>query len=401
MNLADINLLDLSRFADGPPYEAFATLRREAPVFWHPEPQGSGFWAVTRHRDVMAVLRDPATFSNMRSNLLVDFPPGDPRGSPDAIVNMDPPKHGRYRGLVNKAFSPRVLQQFEPAVRALITEMIDAAVARGECDFVEELAGNLPLHVLIKLVGVPPEDRDKMLHWSLRILQVQDPDYAISPEEGMTLMQNILGYAHQLAEERRKAPREDLLSHLMQAEVDGAKLTPQEFGMFLIVLIGAGHETTRSLIANGMLTLMQHPEQRQRLRENPSLIPAAIDEMLRFTPPILHVRRTLARDTEFQGQKLAAGDKIVVWIASANRDEQVFSNPDTFDIDRKPTEHLSFGFGAHFCLGGVLARLEARVAFEEMLRRLPDMELAGPVVRMQSNFVNSFKKMPVRFVARR
>jgi cytochrome P450 len=401
MNLSDVDLLDLRHYADGLPYPTFEVLRREAPVFWHPEPGGAGFWAVVRHKDVMTVLRDPATFSSSRANRLEDFPPGDPRGSQDVLLNMDPPKHGRYRGLVNKGFSPRLLPQLEPRIRALITEMIDRVAPRGECEFIEDLAGNLPLNVLLTMLGVPSEDRDQVLHWSLRMLRLQDPEYATSPEEGIALMGTFLGYAQRLAAERRDNPREDMLSLLMQAEVEGAKLTPQEFGLLFGLLLAAGHETTRTLIANGMLTLMAHPEQRQRLREDPSLIPGAIEEMLRFAPPVIHFRRTVMRETVLHGQKLAPGDKVVVWFPAANRDEEVFPEPDTFDIGRKPNEHLSFGFGPHFCVGAMLARLEARIAFEELLRRLPDMELAGPVVRLQSNFLNAPKRMPVRFTPSR
>lgn len=396
-----IDLVSQQVYEAGPPHALYERLRREAPVFWHPEVSGRGFWSVMRYHDVQEVLRDSATFSSSRANQIEDYPPDDPRVSGDALINMDPPKHTQYRRVVNKGFTPRVISQLEPHIRALVTAMIDQVAPRGECELVEALAGNLPLHVLLELLGIPDEDLDKVLDWSLRMLRLQDPEYATSPQEGMELMQTVFGYTHQLAEQRRRAPREnDLLSLLMEATVEGHELSPSEFSLFFALLLAAGHETTRNLIANGMLALIEHPDQRERLLQDPSLIPSAVEEVLRFSPPVIYFRRTAMRDTGLGGQRIAQGDKVVVWFPSANRDEEIFPDPHTFDVGRKPNEHLSFGHGPHFCLGASLARLEARVAFEEILRRLPDMTLAGPPVRLRSNFLNGLKRMPVRFTPR-
>jgi cytochrome P450 len=278
--------------------------------------------------------------------------------------------------------------------------MIDAVAPRGECEFARELAGDLPLQIILEILGVPSEDQAQMLEWTTLFFGMNDPELASSPEAINAMLRDMNGYAHGLAVARRSEPRDDMLSLLMAAEVDGEKLSYEEFGGFFNLLLTAGHDTTKNLIVNGMLTLLEHPDQYRRLLAEPALIPIAVEEIIRFTPPVFYFRRTAVRDTEIRGQKIAAGDKVVMWYVSANRDEEVFVNPDRFDIGRIPNEHLSFGHGTHFCLGTALARLEARVVFEELLRRLPDMELAGPVVRLRSNWVNGVKSMPVRFTPR-
>ncbi len=402
MDLRDIDILNPDLYAAaGPPHAQFARLRREAPVYWHPEVDGPGLWAVTRYKDVVAVLRDPATFSSERAGVLIpNFPPGDARASPDVLINMDPPKHTRYRALVGKGFLPRIIQRAEAQIRALVVERIEAALARGGCDFANDIAGDVPLRVILEIIGIPAEHRAQMLEWTRRFLGSDDPEFALSPPEFGALMANMMGYAHRLAAERRGAPQDDMLSLLMAAEVDGEHLKYEEFGLFFTLLLTAGHETTRNLIVNGTLALLENPEQRERLVADPSLVPSAVEEMLRMSPSGIHFRRTATCDTELAGQKIAEGSKVVVWLVSANRDEEVFAHPDVFDVARTPNEHLSFGLGPHFCLGASLGRLEARIAFEELLRRVGTLELAGPVERLRSNWVNGIKRMPVRLTAR-
>jgi cholest-4-en-3-one 26-monooxygenase len=397
MNLADVDILNPDVYLAGAPHECFALLRREAPVFWHKEPGGRGFWAVTRHADVARVSRDSAIFRSGDGLFIEDFAPGDLRNSPDIMILMDPPKHGRFRTLVSKGFMPRIIQRMETHVRSLMTRLIDAVVARDHCDFARELAGNLPLQVILEMVGIPPNDQPQMLDWTRRFFGTQDPEYRSEGEDINELMMSIFSYAAKLAEERRHTPRDDMMSLLVTAEVNGERLTYEEIGGFFNLLLNAGFDTTSNLITNGMLSLIQNPEERRRLVEDPSLIPCAVEEMLRFTPPVYYFRRTATQDTELRGERIKKGDKVVLWYVSANRDEAVFPNPDSFEVGRAPNEHLSFGVGEHFCLGAALARLEARVAFEELLRRLPDMELAGPVVRLRSNWVSGIKAMPVRF----
>jgi cytochrome P450 len=397
VDLKSIDLSDPDIFLPGAPHESFDVLRREAPIFWNAEPAGTGFWAITRHADVVRVSRDAASFSSGRGVFIEDFPPGDMRTSPDIMINMDPPKHSRFRALVSKGFTPRVIQRLEGRVRGLMTQLIDAVSARGGCDFAREIAGNLPLQVILEMIGVPREDQAQMLDWTARFFGASDPEHAGTHEDINALIHAMHAYAHRLAEERRRSPEDDMLSLLMAAEVDGEKLSYAEFGSFFNLLLTAGHDTTKNLVTNGMLALIQHPGQRRRLVEAPSLIPSAVEEMLRFAPPVFYFRRSALRDTEVGGQKIARGEKVVLWYVSANRDEAVFKDPHAFDVGRSPNEHLAFGVGPHVCMGHALARLEARVAFEELLRRLPDMDLEGPVVRLRSNWVNGIKSMPVRF----
>ncbi|WP_437546396.1 cytochrome P450 [Sorangium sp. So ce367] len=391
-----VDILDPDLYLAGAPHDRFEILRREAPVHWHPEPAGRGFWAITRHADVARISRDPAAFCSGRGIFIEDFPPGDMRDNPDVMIIMDPPRHARFRALVSKGFTPRVIQRLEGHVRELVTRLIDDACERGGCDFASDIAGKLPLSVILQVIGVPREDQEQMLDWTTRFFGASDPAYGVTPEELNAVLHNMNAYAHQLAEQRRKEPKDDMLSLLMAAEVDGEKLSYTEFGGFFNLLLTAGHDTTKNLISNGMLALLEHPDQRRRLLDDPSLLPTAIEEMLRFTPPVYYFRRSAVRDIELHGQRIAAGDKVVLWYVSANRDEAVFSDPHKFDVGRTPNEHLSFGIGPHVCLGLVLARLEARVAFEELLRRLPDLELAGPAVRLRSNWVSGVKSMPVR-----
>jgi cytochrome P450 len=391
-----IDILDPDAYVAGVHHARFAALRREAPVSWHPEPAGRGFWALTRHADVVRVARDPATFCSGRGLFIEDLPPGDPRESPNVMIVMDPPKHSRYRALVSKGFVPRMIQRMEGHVRELMTQLIDGVAAEGRCDFVRDLAGDLPLQVILEIIGVPADERAQMLDWTLRFFAAKAPGQGAGVDVG-ALFASIYAYAARLAEERRRAPRDDMMSLLVEAEVDGARLSPDEIGNFFSLLLNAGHDTIKNLVTSGMLALLEHPEQRRRLLEDPSLIPTAVEEMLRFAPPVYYMRRTATSDVEIGGQKIAAGDKVVQWYVSANRDETVFASPDTFDVGRTPNDHVSFGSGEHFCLGSTLARLEARVAFEELLRRLPDLALAGPVTRLRSNWVNGILAMPVRF----
>ena len=397
MTLNDIDIANPDAYVGGVPHAQFALLRREAPVFRHRETNGPGFWALTRHEDIVRVARDPATFNQAPALFIEDLPAGNLRDSPDVMINMDPPRHTRFRALVSKGFTPRIIQRLEGRVREVVTELIDAFAARGSADFVREFANELPMRIILELVGVPREEQPAVLDFSMRFFGALDPEYEGGPQDLDALMRGIEAVAHRLAEERRREPKDDMLSQLVSAEVDGQKLSNTEIGGFFRLLLGAGHDTTKNLLSNGMLTLIEHPAARRLLQEDPARIPGGVEEMLRFTPSVLYFRRNAVRDTDLRGQKIAAGDKVVLWYVSGNRDEEVFRDPDTFDVRRTPNDHLSFGGGVHFCLGASLSRLEARVAFEEILRRLPDLELAGPVVRVRSNWILGVKSMPVRF----
>ena len=386
-------------FVRGIPHETFRRLRREAPVFWHPDSfNGGGFWAVTRHADVWRISLDQKTFSSERgSALLPPFPEEKLVPQREIMLNMDPPRHTKYRRLVNLGFSPKVLNLAEQQIRTRARSIVDAIARRGRCDFVTDVAAELPLQVIVEMLGVPHEDRHQFFEWSNTMVGADDPEYATSRELGELAMMQLFSYANELAVERRRCPREDLTSLLLQAEVDGERLTESQYDSFVMLLAVAGNETTRNLIAGGMLALVEHPEERARLLADRSLLPTAVEEMLRWVSPVMAFKRTPQRNVELHGHTLREGDRVIIWYAAANRDDDVFVDPDRFDVGRSPNEHLGFGIGAHFCLGAHLARLEIRIMFEELLARLPDIELDGPVERLRSGFLNGIKHMPVRF----
>ena len=383
------------------PHDTFRRLRNEAPVYWHPDSvHGDGFWAVTRHADVWKVSLDQKTFSSARgSALLPRFAEEELIAQRELMLNMDPPRHTKYRRLVNLGFSPKILNRTIQQVRERAKCIVDEVAQRGSCDFVTDVAAELPLQVIVEMLGVPHEDRHRFFEWSNTMVGADDPEYnaTATKEQGQAAMMQLFAYANELAEERRRYPREDLTSVLLQAEVDGERLTEAQFDSFVMLLSVAGNETTRNLISGGMLALIEHPEQRARLLADPSLLPTAVEEMLRWVSPVMVFRRTAQTDCAIGDQKIREGDRVTIWYSSANRDEEVFPDAHRFDVGRNPNDHLSFGIGPHFCLGAHLARLEIRTMFEELLRRLPDIELAGPVERLRSNFLNGIKHMPVRF----
>jgi cholest-4-en-3-one 26-monooxygenase len=401
VDIADVDLADKDIFVRGVPHDMLATLRSEAPICWQDEPDGSGFWAVTRYDDVVAINRDWEMYSSNRgSALLMDQDDEMLAQQRMMMLNMDPPMHTRYRLLVNKGFTPRMVGRLEEQVRVLAGEIVDTVAGKGECDFVTDIAAELPLQVIAEIMGVPQEDRHLVFDWSNRMVGSEDPEYQHTEDGAMEASTELYAYAHELAAKRRASPQDDIISVLLQSEVNGEKLSELEFDLFFLLLAVAGNETTRNLIAHGMLALIEHPDQRARLLADPSLLPSGIEEMLRWGTPVMHFRRTTQRDIEILGQPVAEGQKVVIWYISANRDETVFPDPFRFDVGRSPNEHISFGGGGpHFCLGANLARLEIRVIFDEVLRRLPDMELAGPVQRLRSNFINGIKHMPVAFSA--
>ena len=406
MELADVNLCHLDQYETGVPHHVFKLLRAEAPVFRHPEPNGGpGFWAVTKYHDLMTVSKNPGTFSSYRGGTnIFDVEAEQLDRTRMIMLNMDPPAHSKYRKLVSQGFVPRIVSRLEEHIRDMTRHIVDNIAARGECDFVTEVAAELPLQVIAEFLGVPLADRHKVFDWSNRLIGFDDPEFRSSAnavEEGTRVATEMYMYANQLALDRRDHPRDDLVSVLMRGEVDGERLSEMEFDSFFLLLAVAGNETTRNLISGGMLALIEHPEQRARLLADMSLLPTAVEEMLRWVSPVMHFRRTATRDTELRGQRIREGEKVVIFYPSVNRDEEIFPEADRFNVGRSPNEHLAFGIGEHFCLGSNLARLEIRLMFEELLTRLPDIELAGPVHRLRSNFIGGIKRMPVRFTPER
>ncbi|OBK24381.1 cytochrome [Mycobacterium asiaticum] len=396
-----VDILSPDVYLEGVPHEQFALLRREAPVYFHAEPGGRGFWAVTKHRDAHRVLRDADSFSSERGGTqIADLPREDMRVSPDHLANMDPPRHTRRRAIIGQAFTPQGLRRVQAWVHAhvstLIETLFDRLAAGENVDLITDFAAQLPVATILHMVGVPDQDGPVMNRWVHELLTPDDVEYQTSEAQRAQTTREFMEYAHALAVERRHAPRDDLLSRLMAAEIDGHKLSYSEFGMFFLLLLAAGTHSTRLLIGNGMLALMRHPQQRQKLLDNPALVPSAVEEFLRYDPPIQHFRRTATRDTHVGGQRIAAGDKVAVFFASTNRDEDIFCDPDTLDVTRTPNDHLSFSHGPHFCLGNALARMEARTAIGECVRRLPELAVAGPTPRIRSNWFNGVKQLPVK-----
>ena len=400
----EIDLYSPDVYVEGLPYEAYATLRREAPVYWHPEPDGGpGFWALTKYDDVVTVSQDSATFSSARGGTNIPTMPDEALGMVRTLMlNMDPPRHTLYRRLVAAGFTPAMIRKMEPHVREITTDIIDNIAKRGECDFVTEVAAELPLRVIAEMVGVPFEDRHKIFEWSNRLVGFDDPEMNTSQEQAGQAATELFMYGQRLATERRGQPRDDLVSVLLQSEVEGQLLSDADFDAFFLLLLVAGNETTRNLISGAMRTFMEQPDQRQRLLDDPAMMPVAVEEMLRWVSPVMYFRRTATRDTEIRGQKIREGDKVVMYYPSANRDEDIFERAEEFDVGRSPNAHVAFGGGGHhFCLGASLARLEIRLMFEELFRRLPDMELAGEPKRLRSNFINGIKHLQVRFTPER
>ncbi|HWL64686.1 MAG TPA: cytochrome P450 [Actinomycetota bacterium] len=395
----EVDLYNPDNFVASVPHDIFDWLRANDPVHFHEEPDGPGFWVLTRFDDVMHASREWSDFSSAHGTSIEDAQ----GGAELMMLNMDPPQHTKLRKLVSSGFTPRMIARTEPHIREIAAEIVDAVAKRGECDFVTEVAAELPLQVIAEFIGIPLEDRHKIFTWSNTMIGLDDPEYANSSIEKATeAAAEMFGYADTLATERRKTPRQDLVTKLIQAEVDDDQLTDMEFDAFFLLLAVAGNETTRNLISGGMLALMENPDERRKLIEDQSKIPTAIEEMLRMVTPVMHFRRTATKDVEIRGHQIKEGDKVVVWYISANRDADMFPNPHAFEGARNPNEHIAFGGGGpHFCLGANLARLEIRVMFEEILKRLPDMELTDTPARLRSNFINGLKHMPVRFTPER
>jgi cholest-4-en-3-one 26-monooxygenase len=314
------------------------------------------------------------------------------------MLNMDPTMHTRYWRLVNKGFTPKMVRDLEQQIVGYADGIIDAVGERGTADFVEEIAAELPLLVIAELLGVPQEDRRMVFDWSNQMIGAADAEYQIEGADPGEAAMQVYSYAEELATNRRLQPKQDLVSVLIDAEVEGEKLDQLELDLFFLLLIVAGNETTRNLMSGAMTAFFEHPEQWELLRRDRSLLPSAVEEMLRFVTPVMHFRRTATGDTELHGQEIKEGDKVVFWHISGNRDESVFENPDSFDITRSPNNHIAFGGGGpHFCLGANLARMEIMVMFDRLLDRIPDIRLDGEVQRLQSNFINGTKHIPIAF----
>lgn len=382
-----IRLLDGAWYADDP-HPHFEWMRAEAPVFWD---ETARVWGVARYEDVLRVSRDPVTFCS-REGSRPDSP------AIPSMINMDDPEHRRRRALVNKGLTPRRVLEHEPKVRAICEDLIGRAAARGSCDFVRDVAAPLPMIVIGDLLGVEPEDRDKLLRWSDDL--VEGTSISASPDVMMRAMDAFGEYAEyhrRVAADRRAAPRDDMMSALVHAEIDGQRLDEEAILQESLLILVGGDETTRHVIVGGTEALLRHPEEQRKLVADAGLVPCAVEEMLRWVTPVQNMNRTATRDVELGGATIRAGEKVLPLYPSANRDAAVFAEPQRFRVDRQPNEHLAFGHGAHFCLGASLARLELRVMFETLRPWLPRLVLTSdaPLRRRPSNFIVGIASMPV------
>jgi methyl-branched lipid omega-hydroxylase len=405
--LADVDLAnwDFWKLDDDQRDAAFTTLRREAPISFWPAMElegftsGSGHWALTKLDDVFYASRHPETFSSSPNITINDQTPEVAEFFGSMIV-LDDPRHQRLRSIVSRAFTPKVVARIEASVRDRAHQLVASLIANhpnGEGEAVTELAGPLPLQVICDMMGIPEEDHQRVFHWTNVILGFGDPDLTTDFDEFAHVSMEIGAYASALAEERRSNPTDDLTTSLVQADVDGERLTSAEVASFFILLVVAGNETTRNAISHGLLALTRYPEQRQTWwRDFDALSHSAVEEVVRWASPVIYMRRTLTHDFELSGTKMAAGDKATLWYCSANRDESKFTDPWMFDVTRDPNPHVGFGGGgAHFCLGANLARREIRVMFEELHREIPDVVATGEPARLLSPFIHGIKTLPI------
>jgi len=394
----EISLLDPASYVGGQPHDQFRWLRENAPVHRHEELDGGpGYWAITRYDDLRAISRNHAVFSNEPSIMIA----GTGVEAPDdnkMMLMCDPPYQTKLRRLVSGAFTPRAARDLTPRINHLAKQIIDEVIERGECDFVADIAGELPSYVIAELLGIPLEDGRKLYQLTETIHSTPD---AVPEGAQVAAATEMFIYAASVAAKKRENPGDDLVSQLLAAEVDGHRLSDMEFNLFFMLMVDAGGDTTRNLVAGGVLALLERPDELARLRGDlDQLLPSAREELLRFTSPVVYMRRTAKVDTEVAGQSIKAGDKLALYYGSANRDETIFDDPDRLDVGRTPNHHVAFGAtGAHFCLGAQLARVEIDAILWEILTRLEGLELAGEPEWLSSNFISGPRTMPVRFQA--
>lgn len=392
-----IDVYSPDSYIQGIPHQQFAWLREHAPVYWHDHPDGGGYWVLSKHADIVAVSRDFKTFSAQQGFVMVDdLPPDILEMVRNQLLGMDPPNHGPIRRAVITRFTSRRLAALEPKVREIARAAMARVPAGEEINFVDDLAGDLPTAVICSLLDIPESMWSQIRRWSDLQTSGTDPDLGGTPEEVTQASIEMGSYGYSLASERRDGDGDDLVSLLVNQEIDGHRVSEMEFASLFVQLAVAGNETTRGLISSGMDQLLDQPDLYQALAADSSRLPLAVEEMLRWTCPLHYFRRTATCDTEIRGQKIAAGERVVMLYSSGNFDEDVFVDPMRFDINRDPNPHLAFGHGIHLCLGANLARMEARLFFEEFFRAFTGVERTGEPVYIRSNNIHGFKQMPVR-----
>jgi cholest-4-en-3-one 26-monooxygenase len=397
------DLIDAERFArDGYPHEAWRLLRAEAPVAYFAPPGYEPFWAITKHADIMEISKQPLRFSSAAGITLRHA--GAPVFPSEMVVMLDPPRHGPMRRVVNARFTPRAVRARGAEIDRIAGEVVDTAApvgAAGELDFVERIAAPFPLAVIAWVLGVPHDDWELLFRWTNEIIGKDDPEYRRPGESpGQTIKRargEVHGYFRRLIEQRRREPRDDLVSDLVRGEIDGAPLTEEQLISYCELLVEAGNETTRNAVSGGLLAFCERHEEWEKLRARPELLPDAVEEILRWVSPISHFTRTATGDYELRGMKIRTGEQVALYYASANRDEDVFEEPFAFRVDRRPNPHLAFGFGEHFCMGAHVARIELETIFRHLLTRLEAFEVAGSVERLSSIVNGSIKHLPLHY----
>jgi cytochrome P450 len=406
LSLDTIDIVGNDTFAkNGYPHEAWALLRREAPVFWYDRGVKVPFWAITKHADIVTISRQPE--HHLNAPRLAVFPEFSPPEEDERIARhllvMDAPDHGPYRKLAAPYLTPRAIRRLRPGIESIARDLLNDLTndgAESEIDFVLKVSATLPLAVLADMLGVPREDWRLMFQWTNAIVGAQDPEYQQAGNPQATAgsaREALFRYFWEMAEKRRANPTDDIVSILANAKIDGKALPPFELLSYYFLLVVAGNETTRNAISGGLLAFIENPGELERLRQNPALVESAVEEIVRWTTPVIQFCRTTTEDFELRGQKIRAGESMCLFYPSANRDEEVFDEPFSFRVDRHPNRHLAFGIGEHFCLGANLARLELRTIFRLLAARLEHVELAGPVERLRSSFLGGVKHMPIRY----
>ena len=398
-----IDLAAPETYVGGMPREIYRYLRNEQPIYWHENPaQSAGFWAVTRQRDLDFISKNPLLFSSAeKSCMLHDIDPAILSVMRMQMIHMDPPEHRKFRQLVRSAFTPRKVDSYGERFRQVAREVIDRVAAKGHCEFVEEVASELPLVAICELMGVPQDWRKRMFELTNIMISPDDPEFSVSGEESLNAMVEMFTLAQRLADEHRKNPKDDIVNVLLNGTVEDEPLTDDEFCNFFLLLIVAGNETTRTVTTHGMRLLMEHGLY-QQLVDNPDWLEGAIEEFLRYNPAVIAFRRTATADVEVGGQLIAKGDRLHLFYGAASADEAVFDDGDVFDISRGQREdiknkHRAFGYGEHFCIGSHLARLELKVMFQEILARIRNPRFNGELRWLHSNFINGIKQMPIAF----
>lgn len=402
-----IDLISPESYRGGAPREMYRWLRSNEPVYWHEDPAvGEGFWAITRQQELDFVSKNPQLFSSWKRTCFYQDPENE--GMLELmrmlLINMDPPDHVKYRRIVRNAFTPKAVDSYEPRFRELARGIVDRVLPQGRCEFVEDISAELPLVAICELMGIPIEDRHEFFGWTNIMLGADDPELTVSEQDGQMAMLSVFEYGRKLAELHRREPRNNIVGALLDGIVEGEHLTDDEFCNFFLLLIVAGNETTRTVTSHGMRLLIEHPEEYRKLVEDPSLVPDAIEEILRYNTAVVHFRRTAMEDLELGGKSIRQGQKVVLFYQSASSDESNFADPDHFDITRPHREdvrnqHRAFGIGEHFCLGSHLARLELRCIFDEIVARIRNPRMDGDINWLRSSFINGIKRMPIKFDA--